>query len=73
LRGKQRLEREAVADAFDERLDRRGLVAGRRVRLIELERRAFEADELRLVEHGRVGNCVVGHGATSSARSKRLF
>ena len=41
----QRLEREAVADALDQALDRRRLVAGRRIGPKELERRARVRDE----------------------------
>jgi hypothetical protein len=51
---KQRLERKAVVDAFDEFVDGLRLVAGRRVRHEELERRVGEGHELA----GRLG---LGH------------
>jgi hypothetical protein len=45
----QRLEHLAVAHALDQLVDRLGLVAGRRVRQEQLERRVGKADELAVV------------------------
>ena len=57
----QCLVRQAVFDVLDELADRFRLVAGRRIRLVQLERRALESHELRLVV--RAGDLAqIGHG-----------
>ena len=68
----QRLERQAVADALDQALDRGRLVARRRVRLEELERRAGVRDEfaLRLVG-GRFWRCDGGRSSVMADKMER--
>ena len=58
----QRLKTQAVVQTLDELVDRRGLVARRRVRLEQLERRVGEGDELAFdgFSHRRVGEQDVG-------------